>query len=226
MYRVAVWVALLWGAAAQGQDAQLTKVLAQLDAAAAKFQSAQADFSWDQYTAVVQEHDVQTGTIAFRRSGGSTEMVAHVLKEDGQPSEKDVLYKDKVLDLYQPQIKQETIIHAGANSAQFENFATLGFGGSGKDLQANWNVSYKGTELMDGKEAAELELLPKNPGPNPLFTKIDIWIDPNTATSLKQVFTTSNGDNRTATYTNVLRDKVPETAFKLNVPKDVKPISR
>ncbi|HEY0785383.1 MAG TPA: outer membrane lipoprotein-sorting protein, partial [Acidobacteriaceae bacterium] len=33
---------------------QLEQVLAQLDAAAARFQSAQAEFAWDQYTAVVQ----------------------------------------------------------------------------------------------------------------------------------------------------------------------------
>ena len=48
------------------QNAELQKVLAEMDTASAKFQSAQADFVWDQYTAVVQSHDFQKGTIAFR----------------------------------------------------------------------------------------------------------------------------------------------------------------
>lgn len=203
-----------------GQDPRLTKVLAQLDAAAAKFGSAQADFSWDQYTAVVQEHDVQTGTIAFSRTGKSTAMVAHVLKDNGQAAQKDVLYKDKKLVLYQPGIKQETIIDAGANSSQVESFATLGFGGSGKDLQANWNISYEGADTLEAAKVVELGLTPKNPGPNPLFTKIDIWVDPEHATSVKQVFTTPSGDNRTALYTKIVLNQVPESAFKLDIPKD------
>jgi outer membrane lipoprotein-sorting protein len=126
--------------AAGAQDAQLTKVLGQLDAASARFKSAQADFSWDQYTAIVQEHDVQKGTIAFRREGDDVEMVVHVKTENGQPAPKDVLYKGGELDLYQPTIKQETVISAGKDRESFESYATLGFGASGKALAASWNV--------------------------------------------------------------------------------------
>src|ERR1700739_5023071 len=54
---------------ALAQNANLQKVLSQMDAASANFRSAQADFSADSYTAVVQSHDVQKGTIAFRRTG-------------------------------------------------------------------------------------------------------------------------------------------------------------
>ena len=43
--------------AAMAQNAELQKVLAEMDTASAKFQSAQADFVWDQCTAVVQSHD-------------------------------------------------------------------------------------------------------------------------------------------------------------------------
>ena len=201
---------------AQG-DAQLTKVLAQMDAAAAKFQSAQAAFSWDQLTAVVEEHDVQKGTIAFRRSAGETEMVVHVATEDGQPAQKDVLYKNRVLNLYQPSIKQETVLQAGNNRGSFESYATLGFGGSGKDLQANWNVTYEGADTIDGVAVAKLGLAPKHADPNPMFTNIDIWIDPVTATSRKQVFHTPSGDIRTALYTEIKLNSTAESAFVLKV---------
>ncbi len=228
-----VWAAALCLAAgARGEDPQLTKVLAQLDAAAAKFTSAQAEFSWDQYTKVVDEHDVQKGTIYFRRGGkAGTAMAAHIATENDVPAEKDVLYKTvekgSELDLYQPGIKQETVLHPGANSSQFESFATLGFGGSGKDLQVNWNVSYEGADTAPGgKQIVKLGLVPKNPGKDPLFTKIDIWVDPETATSLKQVFTMPTGDNRTATYTAIMLNHAPEKAFTLTVPKGTEIVSR
>jgi len=78
------------------QNADLQKVLGQMDAGSVKFQSAQADFVWDQYTAVVQSHDIQKGTIAFRRVGKTTEMIAHVKTDNDQPALKDVLASLKV----------------------------------------------------------------------------------------------------------------------------------
>ncbi len=215
-------LALLFGAgdahAQAAANPELTRVLAQMDAAAAKFQSAQADFSWDQLTVVVQEHDVQKGTIAFKRASGVTEMVVHVLTEEGQPKPKDVLFRDGVLAFYNPEIKQETLLQAGKNRSQFETYATLGFGGSGKDLEANWNVSYAGADTINGVAVAKLDLAPKNPAPDQMFTKITIWIDPATATSRKQVFYTAGGDMRTALYTNIKLNAAPENLFKLKIP--------
>ena len=206
-------------AGAQAQDARLTKVLAQMDAASTKFVSAQAQFSWDQLTAVVQEHDVQKGTIAFRHAAkGGTMMVVHVMTEDGQPAPKDVLYKNGILDLYQPSIKQETVLPAGAKQGEFESYATLGFGGSGKDLAAQWNVTYEGADTIDGTSVAKLGLAPMHPAANQMFSKIDIWIDPATATSLKQVFYTSGGDTRTALYSGLKLNATPESAFAIRIP--------
>ena len=221
-----VGAVLFAAAGAQAQDAQLSKVLAQMDAAAARFESAQADFSWDQLTAVVQEHDVQKGTIAFRRGLRGTAMVAHVKTEDGQPAPKDVLFKGGELELYQPAIKQETVLKAGANSAQFESYATLGFGGSGRDLKTNWNVTYEGADTVDGVPVAKLALTPKHAGPNPMFTRIEVWIDPATATSRRQVFYNPGGDTRTALYTNIVLNKAPESEFTLKVPSGTKVVSK
>jgi hypothetical protein len=36
-----------------------------------------------------------------------------------------------------------------------------------------------------------------------MFTHITIWIDPARGVSLKQIFYAPNGDNRTATYSNI-----------------------
>jgi outer membrane lipoprotein-sorting protein len=209
---VAIAAVAALSSAALAQDANLQKVLSQMDAAAAKFQSAQADFSADMYTAVVQSHDVQKGTIAFRRAGGATQMIMHVNTDEGQPSLKDVLYKNGELDYYQPAVKQETILKAGTN---YERYFTLGFGGSGKDLAANWNIKDLGSESVDGAPTAKLDLTPKTPSDQ--FTHITVWIDAKRGVSLKQEVFQDSGDTRTVVYSNIRLNDVPASAFALHI---------
>ena len=205
-------MAALGTASIPAQNADLQKVLSQMDAASAHFQSAQADFTADTYTAVVQSHDIQKGTITFRRAGGATQMIMHVKIDNGEPSLKDVLYKNGELDYYQPTVKQETILKAGSN---YERYFTLGFGGSGKDLAANWNIKYLGTETVDGVETAKLDLTPK--APSDQFTHITVWIDAKRGVSLKQQVFQDSGDWRTAAYSNIRLNDVPASAFTLEI---------
>lgn len=199
-------------ALALGQSADLQKVLSQMDAASVRFKSAQADFSADSYTAVVDSHSVQKGTIAFRRNGGAVEMMMHVKTEDDQPSVKDVLYKNGELDYYQPAVKQETILKGGSN---YDRYFSLGFGGSGQALERDWNIKYEGTEPVDGTVTAKLDLTPKTPSDQ--FTHITIWVDAKQGVSLKQEVFQSSGDTRTAVYSNVKLNEVPASAFDLHV---------
>ncbi|HTW44788.1 MAG TPA: outer membrane lipoprotein-sorting protein [Acidobacteriaceae bacterium] len=205
-------VAMAGSIAAFGQDADLRQVLSQMDAAAARFRSAQADFVLDNYTAVVQSHDIQNGTVAFRRAGGSTEMVMHVKTDNGQPSLKDVLFKNGELDYYQPAVKQETILKAGSN---YERYLTLGFGGSGKDLAANWNIKYLGKEPVGGVETAKLDLTPKTPSDQ--FSHITIWVNTKNGIALKQQVFQDSGDWRTAVYSNIRLNDVPASEFTLKI---------
>lgn len=199
---------------AQAQSCDLTKVLAQMDAASAKFQSTQADFKWDVLQSVVNEHDVQSGTIYFERHSDSTSMAAYIK----QPAEKTVFYDGRTLTLLQPEIKQETLFSAGSNRGQYESFLTLGFGGSGKDLQSNWTVSCQGMEPIDGIQTAKLDLKPKQQAVANTFSHVTVWIDPARSLSLKQIFYEPSGDNRTATYTGIkYNTKIAPDIFK---PKD------
>ncbi len=185
--------------AARAQGCDKTKVLAQMDIAAAKFQSTQADFNWDVLQSVVNEHDIQSGTIYFERRGQSTSMAAYIKK----PADKSVFYNGGTLTLVQPDIQQETLFTAGANRGQFESFLTLGFGGSGKDLDKQWTVTCQGMETIGGTTTAKLDLKPKEQSVANLFTHVTIWIDPTRSLSLRQIFYEPSGDNRTANYTGI-----------------------
>lgn len=208
----------------QAQSDDLPKVLNQMDAAAQKFQSAQADFNADLYTAVVQSHESQDGNVAYRRVGGSVEMVLHVKTDNGQPSPKDILYAKSELTYYQPEIKQATIFSAGQNKQQAEAFLTLGFGVSGKDLSSNWDVTYQGMEAVGGVQTAKLDLKPKQA--NGPFSHVTIWVDTARAIPIKQQFFQGSGDYRTAVYSNIQLNKVPASAFSLKIPSGTQTVRK
>src|SRR5947209_13766574 len=80
-------------AAAPAAADDLKNVLAQLDKAASTFKSAKAKFQWDQYEKVVDETDVQTGEIYFRRAKDGMDAAVRVTS----PDPKQVVFVDGTL---------------------------------------------------------------------------------------------------------------------------------
>jgi outer membrane lipoprotein-sorting protein len=189
----------------------LDAVLKKMDAAAASFHSTQADFEWDQYQKVVDETDVQKGTIYFRRSGQQIEMMAHVK----DPDQKFVLYKDGKLQVYQPKIEQLIVHDAGNNRGEMESYLVLGFGGSGQDLTKAFEVTYGGDETVDGIATGKLQLVPKAEKVRNTFTQIILWIDMARGISVQQKFITPQGDFRLAKYSNIRTDKLGNDIFQI-----------
>jgi outer membrane lipoprotein-sorting protein len=205
--------------AAPAGDADLQKVITELNGAAARFVSAQADFAWDQFTAVVQEHEIQTGTIYFERKKGAMLMAADLKQDNGKDAPKTVIYDGSEIKFYEPMIKQLTTMKAGANRGQFESFLTLGFGGSGTDLEKNWKVNLLGIENMDGVSVAKLDLVPKEQKVLDMFTHVTIWVEPSRGINHKQIFYQPSGDLRTTTYKNIrYNSPVPADVFQIKPP--------
>lgn len=195
--------ALAAAAAPQAPATDTAKIVAELNQAARNFHGAQANFLWDQYQAVVQEDETQSGVIYFKRNHDVTLMSVHIDKVDGQPVQKFLVYNGKDLRFYRPAIKQMTIFQPHTNRAQVESFLTLGFGGSGTDLEKNWTITPQGESVLDGVRVVELDLNPKAPKVQSMFTHVTIWIDPVRGISLKQIFYEPSGDRRTVTYSNI-----------------------
>jgi outer membrane lipoprotein-sorting protein len=214
-YKLGLLVVMAAMVSTAGYAADLDKVLAQMDAASAKFQNAQADFVWDNYTKVVDDHEQQTGAISFQRAGGETQMSAQVAK----PTKKAVVYKDGTLSYYDPTLDQLNVFAAGKNKAQYESFLTLGFGGSGKDLKAAWQINDLGPETVDGVATEKLDLSSDQAKQNARIDHITIWVDPLRAISLKQVFYYSSGDMRTSTFTHIRYNAKALSKSVFDVPK-------
>jgi outer membrane lipoprotein-sorting protein len=202
---------------AQDQNAALEKILKQMDTTARTFSSAQADFVWDQFQQVVNEHDLQKGKIYFRRTGKDTQMMADISEHNSQPAPKYLLYSAGKVQVYEPRLDRVTTYPPGKNRSDVESFLTLGFGGGGHDLLKSFEVKYLGTERVDGVETAKIELTPKSKSIRGMFDHFVLWVDPARGVSLKQqAFEPGTGDYRLTTYSNIqLNQRLPDNIFKL-----------
>lgn len=189
----------------------LESVLDKMDAEAAAFRTLEASFTWDQYSKVVDEHDLQKGVIYFRRNQKDIEMAADIT----EPAKKFVLFSDGKVRVYEPRIDQVTEYNAGKNKAEFESFLLLGFGGRGHDLLKSFDVKYGGVETVDGINAAKLELTPKSEKVRNMFSQIVLWIDPR-GISVQQQLIEPSGDYRLANYNGIkMNEGIPDDVFKL-----------
>jgi outer membrane lipoprotein-sorting protein len=212
----------LFSRAQSANSAALDNVLKKMDSASASFQTAQADFVWDQYQRVVDETDTQKGTVYYRRAGKEIEMMADIK----EPDRKAVLYKDGQLQIYQPKIDQVMVYPAGGNRNELESYLVLGFGGSGQDLQKAFDVSYEGEETVDTVATAKLQLIPKSEKIRNNFSKIFLWIDLARGISLQQKFMQTQGDYRLAKYSAIrVNAKIGSDVFQLKTTSKTKIVS-
>src|SRR5271166_1242514 len=206
----------------QDKSPTLESVLKTMDTAAANFQSAQADFVWNQYQKVVDETDTQKGTIYYRRAGRNIEMMADIK----EPDRKFVLFKDGKVQIYQPKIEQVMQYSAGGNQNDVESFLVLGFGGSGRELAKAYDVTLQGEETINGVSTAKLQLIPKSEKVRGYFTKILLWIDLSRGISVQQQFMQPQGDYRLTNYSSIrLNTKIGGDVFQLKTTKKTQFIS-
>jgi outer membrane lipoprotein-sorting protein len=193
-------------------DDRLKIVLERLDRTSAKFRSAETDFEWDQYQKVVDETDKQRGKVYFRKVGGDTQMVAEVA-DPRQP--KTVLFTEGKVQLFQPKNNHVDVYSTGKNKEAFESFLVLGFGGSGRDMLKSFDVTYGGTDKIDGSDTDRLELIPKSDKVKGMFNHIELWIDAR-GISIQQKLISPEGDYRLNKYSNIVLDnKLSDNLFKL-----------
>ncbi len=197
----------------KGDAAALDAVLKKMDAAAAGFRTTQAEFEWDRYEKVIDEvDDIQSGTIYYRRAGKDIEMKADITK----PDKKYVLFSGGKIRMYLPKPDQVTIYDLGKNSADFESYLVLGFGGSGQELVKAFDVTYLGPETVGGVATAKLQLVPKSDRVRNTFKQILLWIDLERGISVQQQFFEPQGDYRLAKYSAIrINDKIPGDVFQL-----------
>jgi outer membrane lipoprotein-sorting protein len=193
----------------------LKNVLAQANKAAQTFKTAKAKFQWDQYERVVDETEVQKGEVYFRR--GKTGMDAAVRVTS--PDNKQVVFVDGTLKLFQPKIKQVTVYDAKARRTEVESLMNIGFGSRSEDILASYEVKMEAWETVDGIKTARLNLVPRNQKLKSSITNIILWLDPQRDVSLEQKFMEPGGNYRLTHYTDIeINSKISNDVFELKTP--------
>ena len=194
-------------------DSSLEKILAKMDETAARFRTAEANFTWTTYNSVVNEESGhQTGKIYFQRNGNETEMAADIDPPDAQ----QVIFSRGKIQVYKSKTGIVDVYDASAYRDEAETLLVLGFGRSGNEMRKTFEVTYGGEEKIDGTDAAKLELVPKSDKIKEHFPQIVLWINPENGISVQQKLMEANGDYRLAKYSGIkLGQKIPAKVFQL-----------
>lgn len=204
-------------AMAAPQD-DLKSVLDRLNVAAANFKSATADVEFDTVeTEPIPDTDVQKGVFYFDRKGSAARMGVHFSQHNGRPSGKAYTFIGGTFKLFEPGVNQVTTY---AKAGKFESYVILGIGASGKDLEAKWDIRYLGSETLNGVKTEKLELVAKDPEVRKSLSKVTLWMDPERAVSLKQVFILSASSSHVCLYSNFkINQSLPGDAFAFKTNK-------
>ncbi len=191
----------------------LQSVLSRMDAASAKFHTTSADVEFtSSQTHPIPDTDVQKGAVYYKRDGTSYQMGVHIETDDGQAAPKVVVCCiNGEIKLYEKLQDQVTTL---SKLSQYESWFMLGFGASGKELAARWDIKDDGPETVDDVSTEKLELTPKDPSVKAKLPKVVLWMDADRAISLKQYFDEGGGQSRTCHYTNIkVNQSLPKDAF-------------
>jgi outer membrane lipoprotein-sorting protein len=206
--------------ASKTSGTSLPDVLHVMDQNAAKFRSAEAEFTWKIYNSVINDFaETDKGKIYFRRSGDRLQMSAIFT----EPASKQVVFSGDKVQVLNPG-GQVDEYDTAAHREELETFLVLGFGSSGEDLQKSFEVTDLGPEMVGPIKTAKLQLVPKAKNIQDHVPQILLWIDPARGVSVQQQIFEQSGDYRLATYSNIQLKSVPDSVFKLkgSIKKTVK----
>jgi outer membrane lipoprotein-sorting protein len=193
-----------------------------MDDAAAEFRSAEANISWEQYQKVINDSDIEEGKVFFRRTGKDIQMIADITK----PTPRQILYSGGKVQLFEPKVDRVTVYTPGKSRTDVESFVVLGFGGGGHELLRTFDVTYAGTEDLNGVQTEKLELVPKSERLRGMFERLVMWIDPKLGVALQQKFFQPEGDYRLTKYSDIrLNQKISDNVFKLKTDSKTKTVS-
>ncbi len=198
----------------------LAGILAKMDTTSATFKGAKANIKRITHNAAVDINSEATGTMVLKRPAPHD---IRTLVHFTAPDEQQVFVGNGVADIYYPKINTIQERKIGKYQSLFEQFYLLAFGGSGKDLAANYEVTYAGSEAIGAEKTSHLQLIPKSPEVKKNFTRIDLWLTEAKAIPSQLRLTQPSGDSTTFVYTNVMMNpRIGDSDLKLSTKPGVK----
>ena len=197
----------------------LDSVLRHMEESAGNFQSFTADITKKTYTAVLEEFDTpERGKFYYKRAADGSALIREEITD---PAEKITTIKGDEALIYQPKTKSASSYTLGKHKDKAE-YVALGIGQSPTDLRKTFNISYRGSETVNGALCSVLELKPKDPAVASIFSSITVWIDDATGVSKQMKMEEPFEDYVLVTFSNEkLNKKIDNSKFEQKLAQDV-----
>jgi outer membrane lipoprotein-sorting protein len=194
-------------------------VLARMDREAAGFHQISARLKKTEFTAVVDDVSVESGRMWLLRKGHAVTMRVEI----DVPQPKSVGVVESRAEVYYPKMNTVQIYDLGKAGALVDQFLALGFGSLGSDLQKNYTVKLDGEETINGEKTTRLRLTPRSAKVQEQIKEVELWIPLNAGHAVQQKVTEPGGNYHLFSYAEMkLNPGLPESAFRLKLPPDVK----
>jgi outer membrane lipoprotein-sorting protein len=196
-------------------------LLDRIDKAGAAFRGMSAKLRRVSHTAVINEDNVDSGTILLKRVHARD---LRMLIDLTEPDPKSVAFQGHIVEIYYPKAAtvQEIDVGKGKDRELLEQFFLLGFGTSRADLEANYHLRLVGPDTVGGQKTELLELIPKSKEVLGHLPKLEMWMAEN-GYPIQQKFYLPGGDYQLATYSDIkINPPIAESDLKLRLPKNVK----
>jgi len=196
----------------------LDAILARMDRAAKDFKSVTTNLKQIEYNAAIKDTDENAGELRLKRDKkGFTALIEYT-----KPAPRTVFFKDKKVNFYYPNAKEDQEIDLGKYTTLVDQFLLLAFGTSGEELRRNYDVKLGGFETVASTATTRLELLPKAPDAKKFITKIELWIKDGESYAIQEKVIETSGNYTLGEYSNVKwNPALPDSAFDWKVPKGV-----
>jgi outer membrane lipoprotein-sorting protein len=211
------------GPAAENRG-ELDRILAKMNEFGRGFRSLSANITQQRYIAVLKESQPEEkGTFQYKRAKDGS---ARLRKEIVQPAPNIAVVDGNYITTYEPRVKQARRIGMGKYKDKTE-FLAIGIGQSPAKLEENFDLKAAGSEVIDGRKTYILELTPKSTKTSAFFTKIILWIDAERGNPVQQKFIEPNSDFTLVKFSNIkVNANIPDSVFKIKLPKDVEVIAQ
>jgi outer membrane lipoprotein-sorting protein len=197
----------------------LPQVLGKLDASADSFQSMSAKVRKLSHTQVIDDNTEESGTMLLKKLKPRG---LQALIDFTKPDPRTIAFGGTKAEIYYPKLKLVQEYDLSKYSDIVAQFLLVGFGTSGKELAANYDIKVSGEESVAGVPTTRLDLFPKTEARREKLKLLQLWIAGG-GYPVQQKFLQPSGDYTVFTYSDVkVNPPLTEDALKLRLPKDTK----
>lgn len=200
----------------------LDDILSRMDQSARNLRTFSAKMKRTEYTKILNDKEETDGLRLVKRANGQTIGIMQFFGKNPQT----VRFSSKTVEIYYPQAKHVDVYDAGKFGKigkQADQLLLIGIGVTSADLRRDFDIKPGQAEALAGKPATRIDLIPKDKDLKKQVEKIEMWVPEGQSVPLQVRVTRTSGDYDQAVYSDVqINPTLPDTAFELNTPPDVK----